>query len=570
MVIIRDILEEEVINGSFKEGESQRLDDKFDSVQHFETEEVLDNLGYVRFDKNSPIDVVNSVELINGIEVFRQEFLQYKSDFPEYPITEDSLPQGELTDEELQFLSDVSSLEGKFELHQFSLERIEQNKILLRVLNFRFSMLSISVRELKIVNGNIPITNQFSGNTEKCLSKIGYWCNIKNPMEVVRLLGDVPELTKVLAKRKRFPGNRFNHIVFFKNRVDSKLEKKFKRSDDEERFESRFSVSNGPYKTPYRELTNKKKSMNDFIANNELNRFMIRLVQIRLFLLGTYGGRLDNDLGPMSLAAIIDLRDYIHEIRGTHIGIAIVDFIVFVKKKFWAINTKFLVQEIFPLIEEVDDDLDYQNSSISNEVDDLIYGSEMNGHEKNKVVRELDKMIEEDFEKEPSRKVRTRGGKGFFKSIKNFFQKVGRWIKTAFEKVIGALRKLFKWIKNGIKVLVREIRQAFHQIKTGIAFFFSRRRVKTPNKDPKMTSDFDFDFDSVTYISTMDKSLVREHIERNKEVADSLETASNFLGTVINVAINIAKGPLGWIKLAIRAIKALGRMLFTSLKPRFA
>ncbi|WP_321297967.1 hypothetical protein [Marinifilum fragile] len=93
--------------------------------------------------------------------------------------------------------------------------------------------------------------------------------------------------------------------------------------------------------------------------------------------------------------------------------------------------------------------------------------------------------------------------------------------------------------------------------KTALSFFFSKRIVKTQNTNSQLITDYDFNFDSLTTVIGTDKELIEEHIRKNRWMSNALEEVSEFLGTLISIAIKIAKGPMGWIQLGIEVIKYL-------------
>jgi len=177
--------------------------------------------------------------------------------------------------------------------------------------------------------------------------------------------------------------------------------------------------------------------------------------------------------------------------------------------------------------------------------------------EKKEVLSEIEKQIKDDFKAPSHSKSKTRGGKRLFRSIGRFFKRIGEVIKNGIKWVIEAIRKLFKWFKNGIKILLRELKKAFHLAKTGLSFFFSKRIVKTANGESQLTTDYDFNFDSVTTIVHSNQKLIEEHIRKNQQISEALEEVSEFLGSVISIAIKIIKGPFGWIQLGIELIKSL-------------
>jgi hypothetical protein len=172
-------------------------------------------------------------------------------------------------------------------------------------------------------------------------------------------------------------------------------------------------------------------------------------------------------------------------------------------------------------------------------------------------LKVIDQQIKDEFTSPSNLKSKTRGGKRLLRSIGRFFKRIGDFIKDGIKWVIESIKNLFKWFKNGIKILVRELKKAFHMAKTALSFFFSKRIVKSQNTNSQLITDYDFNFDSLTTVIGTDKELIEEHINKNRWITKALEEVSEFLGTVISIAIKIAKGPMGWIQLGLDLIKYL-------------
>lgn len=310
--------------------------------------EVLDNLGYVTADRNTGNDGLTSGELAEGTAWFREEHQTSSQAFPEgfeqggkdeafrrppefYKQTRE--PQSEstgqlLSEEELSFLHRLSSLEGEFVLHRFSLEQISSDALLCRVLNFRLSILGI----FDISPGPHP-----DARWPHYLEKLAGWCGLTGHSQVIELLGDAEKLSETLARQDRYPGSRYHHFVYFKSPVQRLSKRMRPQAGDEQRFRSRFPFIPGESIARFEQILSARKQMEDEI-NDELNQLMTRLVQIRLWLLGTYPGKLDSDLGPLSLEGITSLMDYFRENFGKSKGFVLSDLLMHLGGDRWALN----------------------------------------------------------------------------------------------------------------------------------------------------------------------------------------------------------------------------------------
>ncbi|RKD98758.1 hypothetical protein [Marinifilum flexuosum] len=516
----------------------------FTAIHKLECEEVLDNLGYIELDRNSGKQTASFEQLEKGISLFRQEYDLYKLDFHKSIDRFGTFKSHLLSEEELDFLHELSSLEGEFELHHYPLKKIEQNPILSRVLNWRLGILSIF---------NKSITNQLSNDLTKHLNLLGSWCNISGHEQIIELLGNMEDLSMAIAKQDFYSGSDYRHLIYFKNSYRKLKDKGVKFTSNKKRFESRLPFIPKESQNTLN-LVRKKKVPFDSFQNDQLHQLMTRLVQIRLWLLGNYQGKLDNDLGPLSITGIHSLISYIHESYGGKQGYKMSDLLMRLGNDRWVLNVNYLFKALLPVLVRMESDKKME--TISEEFSTIINKLEKE-EDKKEVLKVIDQQIKTEFESPSNRKSKTRGGKRLLRSIGRFFKRIGDFIKDGIQWVIESIKNLFKWFKNGIKILVRELKKAFHMAKTALSFFFSKRIVKSQNTNSQLITDYDFNFDSLTTVIGTDKELIEEHIRKNRWITNALEEVSEFLGTVISIAIKIAKGPMGWIQLGIEVIKYL-------------
>ncbi|PXY02582.1 hypothetical protein DF185_00365 [Marinifilum breve] len=516
----------------------------FSAIHKLECEEVLDNLGYIELDRNSGKQTATLEQLKEGISVFRQEYEMNKQDFDIGIDRFDTFKNQLLTEEELDFLHEISSLEGEFELHQYSLKKIEQNPILSRVLNWRLAILSIF---------NKGISNQLSDDLKKQLNLLGTWCSTSDHKKIIELLGNMEDLSMAIAKQDSYPESEYRHLIYFKNSYKKLKDQDVKFTSNKKRFESRLQfIPKESQKTLA--LVKKKKVSYDTFQDDQLHQLMIRLVQIRLWLLGNYQGKLDNDLGPLSITGIHSLISYIHESYGGKQGYKMSDLLMRLGNDKWVLNVSYLFKALLPVLIKMESDKKME--TISEEFSTIINKLDKE-EDKKEVLKIIDQEIKGELASPQNRKSKTRGGKRLLRSIGRFFKRIGDFIKDGIKWVIQSIKNLFKWFKNGIKILLRELKKAFHMAKTALSFFFSKRIVKTENSNSQLITDYDFNFDSLTTIIGSDKELIEEHIKKNKWITKALEEVSEFLGTVISIAIKVAKGPMGWIQLGVEVIKYL-------------
>jgi hypothetical protein len=344
--------------------------------------------------------------------------------------------------------------------------------------------------------------------------------------------------------------------------VNTKDEKRFRFSNDYERFESRFAFYPATSKNAFKKIGKDQEKINAII-HDELNQLMIRVIQLRLWLLGLYQGKLDNELGPLSLNAIKNALELYKSTYGNNEGFSINDIITYMRNDNWAINSVFLIKGFLPHLGN--DQCNHQAQTISEELH-VLY-SRVNDDEKETFIKEVHQIIEEKKKVNPEdemyRKTKNRGVQQIYRSISRFIRRLVKDIKHGIQKVIEKLRILFDWIKNGVNILFRELKKAFNLLTAGVEFFFSERKVASIQEKSKIVTDYDFDFDNVTTITNYEPKLLQVQAEQCNYIAEALEEVAEFLGTVVYIILKVISGPYGWIQLAIEIIKWLADHAFS-------
>ncbi len=550
---------EAVFNATFKQPDTIK---KFQLIQKQESEEVLDNLGYIAINQNmEDVDLSDEV-ILSGIRLFREEYLAFRSVFPGMLELDQSTE--ELTEDELEYLHKISSLDGDFALENYLLEEIHNSALLSRVLNRRLSILSIFQE---------TITAEVSEQVPEQLEKLRNWCGLESISEVIRLTGDIDSLANQLANQDTYGESNYHHIVYFKDKKRSLRSSRFRPDSDLEWFKFRFDGFIPEESKKFFELASTKEEKIQLVLEDDLNKLMTRLVQIKLWMFGTYQGLLDNDMGPLTMEGLSSLMDYIQDNYDREEGYSMKNLVVPLEKDYWALNATYLFKAFLKVLEEMEESRESgenEPKTLSEEIGSFINQPGFSETDKNKILQEVNFQIESDYSPVRNRKAKTRGSKGFLRSIGAFFSRIGKLISKGIRYIIQRVRKLFEWFKNGAKVLLRELKKIYNMIQCGLSFFFSKRKVTTESNSCRIVTDFDSNFDCVTYLTNGDQSTIALHIQKNKELSLALDEASVFLGSVISIAVKVAMGPLGWIQLGIETIKYLAQIDFKYDRLSFA
>ncbi len=532
---------------------------RFEDVQQDESEELLDYLGYIDIYQNSD-QRPSPAEVAEGIVEFRSDLsatiIEPKPATVESPF---------LSPEEVAFLGRISSLENEFALHQFSLSEISGDRILSRILAYRLSALSIVPEKAG------PVVTE---SAESALAKLKGWLSVRSLSRVIELAGDVVSLIRRINEMDEFEGSSYFGVVFFQRSDWSEVGKyRNVRKLLSESFEllpqkanrsvvplidkaTRYILRKIP-NSPVRRRTQRGLRGGEFdevraFEEDEVNRLVIRLVQLRLWLQGTYVGKLDNDMGSLSHQAIEHFAQMVNYNQTS----PVVDeksFLIKLSRNHWAINAKFFFGSVFQSVDAVYG----RRTSISREIDSIAEG--IRAPDRNGFYVGLSDLIDEELVEEAKQrkhKRKTRNGRGFWGGLRAFFGKIAQVIKQGISAVLSAIHDFFRWVKNGAKSLIAEIKEAYETFRTAIRFIFGKRIITTAG----LTTDFDFDFDAVSRIeNTLNQEDIGSHVKKIDATAGAFLETSVFLSRAIPLVVELLTPPLGWLKAGLRLARLLLR-----------
>lgn len=509
-------------------------ENKFDELGVLESEELLDNLGYIDLREFNQQNA--HMSLCEGIATFRLEYKQYTSIIsmlaPQLLPTEPEEKAYSLTDKELSFLQLLCSLEGEFHLHQISIEQIGQCPLLSRALNYRMSSL-----------GRIgdQQTGELYKHADKVLRQVGRWCSINEAQTVIELMGDTSKFSNRLSLNPKL------HCIYFENEADTAIEKRCKKGKA-----AKIKVFKNRLSQHANLFTTDKHEIDDYISNS-LNNSMLALIQRRLLISGIYTGQEDNQISSLSIEALDDLLKLVSECTG--VVHTLPEAVVFVKRNRWCMNVNFIIS----LFNKIENSKAEEDSSFSSEVFTLIDTANKSGQEQ--ILRSLQDSISKHVAMggtEKRNKAKTKGLKRMTGALQKLFAKVK---KTASD-IINVFKKAFNWIKNGLTVIFREIKLLFQYIRDGVSFYFGNRKLSTQEGEQLIESDFDSGFDCITYTNTSNGRLIDKHTLKLKHYTQSVAKVSSFLANVFTIIIDFGT-PVGWLKLGLHLISKLGEFVFS-------
>ena len=544
----------------------------FKKLDYIELIQLLSDLKYIpikAFEDNN----IDSTELANAIARFRSDYndaleLQDASNLNEIKLAsefiepEEPLPN-QLTRRETFILKEIVGLNNELIIHKI---KIGECTLFSRVIIYRYRVYDL----IRTVLPNHRITDNVIKKLETSANGIGF----KNGwLELGKLLANQEALSSFCLSSSVLSKNIFGYCIFIE--LSSKEGRKVIRGLGSD-IKTKRRFPNAIASKVAQRIINKLISHNEPVEvtaqvngyiNNIANKFMRRILQVKLWVMGLYQGRLDHDFGPLSIAALVEYLMTITEREA--IGKEELGRILYnLGNDQCIISIRHLI--IKHLIPVETSDIHENHSSVS-QIFDFVLEDKTSVKSikanKKKIIeaesQELKKNLEVNLRNESKtilkkgkRKVRQYQAK---KGIMKFFSKLFKFVKNAFRKLLKLIKKLFRLIKKSIKIIYSEIKEAFQSFRDGLNFLFGNRII---NPTSSITTDYDFDFDGITRIHSKPSSAdIQEHTATIKRYASALYPTLNFVRIVIKWGIRIASGPIGWVKILVGIAKLFREML---------
>ena len=560
-----------------KEDVKEEFDKAFKKLDRIEAIQLLSDLKYLPL-KAFEDGIVESSEIMSAIARFRQDYknalldsgtsnLNLIKQASEILEADEARPD-QLTSRELFVLKELIGLDNELIIHQI---KEGECTLLSRVVIYRYRVYDL----IRTVLPNHRLTNKVIDKLQKAAKAIGFnrdWLTFGN------LLANQQQLSSFCINSPLLSNNVFGDCVFIM--VKSQEGRQVIRelgSDIKTKRRFRNSIASDSAKTIVSHLIN-HDARDDVTAQVNLymtqsaNIFMRRVLQVKLWMMGLYQGRLDHHFGPLSIQALSHyLMTIIENNKKSKEELGRILYNL--QNDQCIINIHYLLTKYFIPNEKVQVPVD--QSSVSQIFDFVLEDKtpvrSLKVSSKTEIENEsqrLKSILETDLQnesrailKEKRQRIRHYKAK---KGILKFFSKLFKFVRNAITKLRKLFEKLFRLIKKTIKIIYNEIREAFQNFRDGLKFLFGKRII---NPTASITTDYDFDFDGITKIYTKPSAEdIQIHTTTLKRYASAIYPTLNFVRIVIKWGTNISTGPIGWVKILVGIAKLFKEMLSQRVK----
>ncbi|WP_186757767.1 hypothetical protein [Echinicola salinicaeni] len=511
-------------------------------------------------------ETISNEELGMAIDLFRDEckicLEQKEADSNFRKIWQESMVNsahfvtGKLSPEEILLLKDLTALEGELVFNNFP----SQMGIGYRIAFYRFRTYSLISPQLKPNQAKFTLQKDLM---EQVLRKYKYPGTL---YDFLNILGDQFKLSE-FCMHSNFSKKGFIGATFFFEVKNSKAKRFNKLTGKRLRFTKRKDFLSGIQNIALRKALDgilrqkPKKQIDNYIKSQE-NKFMLRVLQVKLWVLGLYQGKLDHDFGPLSLTALKEFLEMLFE-QNKQNQDELKNILYIIKNDQCILNFQYLLEKYIIPIE--DQEIEHKAYE---EYYQILEGKHLE-HESTKIRKEA-KILDENFKsslidhskkliatKKPARIY--KGKRGFNK----FVSKITKWIKNIASKLLRLIKSLIKLLAKTIKQIFEEIKEAILTFRQGMSFLFGRRKIISHHQ---IITDYDFDFDGHSLLlSNKSEDFFQDHLKELRIRSNALYPSIRFATEVIKWGLRFATG-LVWPKIFLKMAQILRNHMIRSAK----
>lgn len=474
-------------------------------------EQMLSDLGYLPvFNGQSSLN--SSSDLDQAMNSFKAE-LKESGLLPQAEINQINQIYGEQSDEKiLELCLDMD--EGlKFN----ALPTFRDRGLQVRIIHYRLHILGVYHQ---------AIDAYYSSSSYSGLQQLTRYTG-KTLLSTLNLLSDLQEFTVTYLKERGFeqPISIFRVSPSVLENLRDDQGKKSKLPDYTGAFKRAVKRELKNHPDVFKKLRDSlfKKDDDDVneqvaltMSRNEDNAFIIRLIQIHQWMAGFYHGRLDGELGPVTINSLREIISSYND-SGEDIDEKKALVVLVEKDGIIAFNTIFFLNKY---------KVEHSQSDKTIQTLETINNSYQNAKaDDQKDFRDNFTTGIKDIRngKDPS----SREGKGFlgriFGGIRSFFKKIFRFASKIFGWIARKVGKALSFITSFLKKIYEVIKQAAHHFIEGVKFLLGRTTILSGTPQQNIITQFNVDKDVINLVQQLDEAILTIHKAKVNEKVQSLK-----------------------------------------------
>lgn len=500
--------------------------------------QMLSDLGYLS------TEVLSSFSMVNIIEEAYQSFL---ADFLQSGLISNKELGDTVTIYQDQFglklLQAVTDIDEGLQIGR--LPELGEYGLITRIIHYRLSLLGLYTG---------PVDLCFNAYSYAGIEKAAAYIN-KTKLITVNLLADMQGFTEAFLQEKGFT----NSIVVFRSGIAGKSDKLPEYSG---KFKRQLRRDLGDHKSEFEILDKHLFFFNDdkvdenflkSMAAEDINLFILRLIQIHQWMAGYYNGALDSEYSLKTIASLTEIIENYNEDSGNNIGKE--DVLARVTDDYCILNCLYFLKH-------------YQDENLMK--DRTLSTLDILSESYNKAEPNEQQAFETNFQKGVDF---VKSSQGSIPEKRNgVIRRVFFGIRAFFKKAFRFARKLFRWIVKGmgsfvqnvIRMIYSYLKDAIRHFIDGVKFLLGRLPVTTQNKDSQtLFTLIDLDKDVYNIFGTANTTDVNNHVDMVMQKVYSMSFSLAVIGFLyqgLKFAMSTAT-LIGWPLFILKLVTAFRNVI---------
>lgn len=504
------------------------------SYSHDSQEEMVQHLmelGYVKSADNTTHTPDTHVSM--GLESFKQEVYDshlFKADF---------LERLELVYKEdwllnlLRLVTDVD--EG------ISFESLPEDGVVslqTRIMHYRLDLFGLL---------QVSVSSAYGEHTRLALAQLQNYGRYIRPLESINALADIEQFTERL---RMIWGSENLFISFFipehkntRRDVSGKFKRRLRKDLDTG---SRF------YKLLDNHVLNTPENQVDYAylsarSLTDLNRFLVRVIQVHQWAEGTYDGLMDSDFGPVTLESVHTMVALYNE--GENVSeVSLEELVAHVGKGYYILNAGFLLKHYMT---------ENERETLSMTAETITAQLNNSNAEDQKAFRDNSQMILDQAKAEITIESRKPGiVKRLYYGIKRVFRKIFRFGARLFKWIARKVSKFFDFLTRFFKKVLKVAGTALKLFVDGIIFLVGRKPIISQSgKNGLHLSHLQLDGDGFT-IAMGEVTGSAMHSAKVLKTVRSLAFSLEIVEQVLKLLKYVASAMFTWPLLLMQLVRA--------------
>jgi len=417
----------------------------------------------------------------------------------------------------------------------------------------------------KIIHYRLALLGLYTGPVELCYNAFSFTgleqaasYIQQSKLDTINMLADLQSYTTAFLEVNGYN----NSIVVFKSGISGKNEDypeysgKFKRQlkQDLEGHISEFEILDD-------HLFRRKDEDVDLdflknIAGQEINRFILRLIQLHQWMAGYYNGSLDSEYGKYTIDSLIEIIENYNE--GSENKIRTADVFARVRDDYFIFNSLYFLHKY----KEENTRTDQTMNTLQ-----ILSDCYAKADAKDQKVFETNFQAGIDLAKNGQDTLPEKKNgviRRVFFGVSVFFKKAFRFARRLFRWVVQQVHKATNFVSNAIRMIYTYLKEAVRHFIEGVKFLLGKLPVTTQSKQGLyMYSNFDLDKDGLNIFGTADAIDIKNHMDLVWKKVHSMSfslAVIGFLYAALKVGMSAAT-VIGWPLFILKLVMSFKKVI---------